>query len=91
MHDRLIWAYQNDPLVRGCIDSGLSLEEIIDHLAHERARLMDKMVKIHNFLPTTPIFIREPDGRISPATSLETTPASASEQQPDPLESPDPG
>lgn len=20
MHDRLIWAYQNDPLVRGCID-----------------------------------------------------------------------
>jgi len=68
MHDRLLWAYKNDNIVRGCLDDGVSLEEIIDYLARERAKLFDRLVKTQQSQPRPTLYIREPDGRITVAT-----------------------
>jgi len=70
MHGRLIWAYRNDPIVKVCIDSGASLEETIDHLARDRARLMDNFVKLKQCQLPPMLYIREPDGRITVASDL---------------------
>jgi len=69
MHGRLLWAYKNDPIVRNCLNAGVGLEEIIDHLAHERAKLLDVIVKIKQSQPQPTLYVREPDGRVTVATN----------------------